>query len=117
MIYTIKNRETHVVISRNAQLVDSFSGRFMGLMFRPDIHEDEALIFYNAPSIHMFFMRFPIDVLFLDSNKRIIRICDMLRPWKAVYCPPAHITIELPAQRAAEKSLKVGDNLELVPHK
>ena len=115
MIYTILSQNKEKVVSRKAQVADSFFSRLIGLMFKESIGQDEALIFYNATSIHTFFMRFPIDIVFLDKNKRIIRICRALAPWKMVFCPKAYITIEFPADQASKNTLKMGDFLYIEP--
>ncbi|HEY9246639.1 MAG TPA: DUF192 domain-containing protein [Candidatus Methanoperedens sp.] len=62
-------------IAKNIEFARSLPSKILGLMFRKSIRPDFALIFVlNRPShvgVHMFFMRFPIDVIFLDEGKRI----------------------------------------------
>ncbi|MBN3040972.1 MAG: DUF192 domain-containing protein, partial [Candidatus Omnitrophica bacterium] len=82
MTYTIKKKGTDQAVVANASVADNFILRLLGLMFRESIDPDEGLIFYNAPSIHMFCMRFPIDVVFLDKNHKIIKISHSLKPWR-----------------------------------
>tara|TARA_B100000315_G_C14593773_1_gene597488 strand:- start:8963 stop:9319 length:357 start_codon:yes stop_codon:yes gene_type:complete len=116
MTYTIKKKDSQQPIIKSARLADTFFLRLLGLMFRKSIRQDQALVFYNAPSIHMFFMRFPLDILFLDKESKIIRICHSLKPWKMVFTPGARTTIEMASKKAAENSLKAGDVLELTPN-
>ncbi len=108
----VKDNKT---IIGEARIAKSFFSRLLGLMFKKEISRDSALCFYRASSIHTFFMRFPIDIVFLDKDKKIIRISEALRPWRAVYCPRSYLTIELTANKAYEIGLKVGDRLDLVP--
>jgi uncharacterized membrane protein (UPF0127 family) len=75
---------------------------------------EEALIFYSAESIHMFFMKFPIDVVFLDKNMRVIKIRPVLKPWCMTACLASSITIELPSHKASETNTTVGDILEFI---
>jgi uncharacterized membrane protein (UPF0127 family) len=76
------------------QVADTFFKRFIGLMFRKDISPEEAVVFPNASAIHTFFMRFPIDIVFADKNRKIIKICENVRPWRVVACPNAYYAIE-----------------------
>jgi uncharacterized membrane protein (UPF0127 family) len=63
----------------------------------------------------MFFMRFPIDVLFLDKDMRVIRLCAGLKPWQMAWCMSSTITIELPADKAERSNTATGDMLKFLP--
>jgi uncharacterized membrane protein (UPF0127 family) len=115
MIYTIINKEKQKIISRNARVADNFFLRAIGLMFRKRITEDEALMFYKAPCIHTFFMRFPIDIVFLNKKMQIIRIVLALRPFRAIVCARSYLTLELPSHTSLRNGLKLGDTLDLIP--
>lgn len=82
-------------------------------MFDKSLPEGSALIFYHAPSIHTFFMRFPIDLVFLDKSMKVIRVVEALKPWRMAFCGRAYITLELPARKSSQISLRIGDILEL----
>lgn len=112
---TLINKSTKEVISSRAVIAGSFFSRLMGLMFKKSMDAESALVFYRAVSIHTFFMRFPIDVLFLDKESRIVKIYEALKPWRLVICPRAFAAIELAPHKSREKSLKAGDILELKP--
>ena len=114
MVYTIKKEQ--ITISQEAQMADTFLRRLVGLMFKKSISSGYALIFRNATSIHTFFMRFPIDIVFLDKDNQIIRICEALKPWRMVLCSRSKTTIELPAHKTSENSLKIGDFLQIEPY-
>jgi uncharacterized membrane protein (UPF0127 family) len=114
MIYKIINKTKGTVIVSKATVVKGFFQRALGLMFRKSMDSEEALIFYSAESIHMFFMKFPIDVVFLDKNMRIIKICAALKPWRMAACLSSRITIELAADKARETNTDVGDVIEFV---
>ncbi|MCF7907415.1 MAG: DUF192 domain-containing protein [Candidatus Omnitrophica bacterium] len=113
MTYSIFDKDKGTVISGKARIAKSFGLRLKGLMFKKEIDEKEALIFHNAPAIHTCFMRFAIDIVFLDKSNKVIRICEAVKPWKMVTCSKAAITIELPANRAKRRSLALGDQLEI----
>lgn len=92
----------------------TFSQRFMGLMGQSPGEFDYALIFHLAEkgalsaSIHMLFMRMPIDVLWLDERQRIVDHVENLAPWTLNCTPraPAKYVIELPAGTIGKEKLK-----------
>ncbi|MCF7872727.1 MAG: DUF192 domain-containing protein, partial [Candidatus Omnitrophica bacterium] len=94
MFYKIVNKTKDVEITSSAEVASGFFQRLFGLMFRNNIKDDQALIFYQAPSIHTFFMRFPIDIIFLDREMKVKRIVNSLSPWRVVFCKDAYVTIE-----------------------
>ena len=113
MTYFITSSQKGTMISSKAKIATSFGLRLKGLMFDRSLDESQALIFYNAPAIHTCFMRFAIDIVFLDKENRVIRICEAIKPWKMVFCPSSKLVIELPANRASRRSLKIGDKLDI----
>lgn len=113
MNYQLINKTKSVTLSQKAKKADNFFLRLIGLMFRKNMADDEALIFYYTPSIHTFFMRMSIDVVFLGKNMQVIRIVESLRPWKVISCFRSFVTIELPAQKISKSPLEIGDILEI----
>ena len=109
----LKNLSQNKAISSNVKIAKSFHQRFMGLMGRKSMQEDEVLVFYKANSIHMFFMRFPIDVVFLDKKMQVIKVVKSIKPWYITSCFGAFCTIEMLAN-SAEKHLCLGDQLEII---
>jgi len=113
MLYSIVKEATGTVISSKAKIATSFGLRLKGLMFDKTLDEAGVLIFHNAPAIHTCFMRFAIDVVFLDKDNRVIKIYEAVKPWKMVFCPSSKLTIELPSHRAARRCLEIGDKLDI----
>jgi uncharacterized membrane protein (UPF0127 family) len=66
-----------------------------------------------APSVMTFFMRFPIDVVFLDRDRKIVGIRHTLVPWRAAGARQAIAALELPAGTAEACGLALGERLEL----
>ena len=85
--------------------------RFRGLMGRTSLAPDEGMLFRPAGSIHMFFMRFPIDVVFCDDDLRVVKVVRDLKPWRMASARRAKVTIELAVGAAA--GLEPGDVLQL----
>jgi uncharacterized protein len=63
----------------------------------------------------MWFMRFPIDAVFLDREHRVLRVVEHLAPWRMAGCRGAKAVVELPAGEAARVGLAPGDRLLLSP--
>jgi uncharacterized membrane protein (UPF0127 family) len=85
--------------------------RIKGLLGRKSLGPDEGLWLEPAASIHTFFMRFPIDVVFLDSDRRVLKIVPVLSPWRATASWGARAALELGSGEAARLKLKPGDLL------
>lgn len=84
----------------------------MGLMGRKHLSDEEAIVFPKCNSIHTFFMRIPIDVLFVSESGEVVRRLEALKPWKLVLPVKGAVhTIELGAKTAERKEIRVGDKL------
>ena len=107
----ILNKTNGELINIKITYADNFFKRFKGLMGIKDI--DFAILFYNLKdsSIHTHFMRFDIDVYFLDKNK-IIFEKTTLTPWK-FYKPKRQAEYILETKKGCLK-LKIGDELEFI---
>lgn len=91
---------------------DTFVGRFLGLMFRRSLPGHSALWLIPCNSIHMFFMRFSIDVVFLDKQNKIVKLAEHVQPWSMI--PPvgaAYSALELQAGTIRKHGLQVGDQI------
>jgi uncharacterized membrane protein (UPF0127 family) len=89
--------------------------RMRGLLGRDGLEAGEGMLIDPAPSVHMFFMRFPIDVVFLDRSKRVVKVVHQLRPWRAAGARKAVAALELPAGTAARAGLAEGAALTVEP--
>ena len=90
------------------EVADSFGARFRGLMGRSSLPPGGGLWLTGTSNIHMFFMRFPIDAIFLgrpaaDGGRRVVAVHAGLRPWTGIvwYARGADGCLELPAGSAA----------------
>ena len=63
------------------------------------------------PSVHMLFMRFAIDVVFLDRDNKVVGVRHELRPWRAAGAKGARASLELPAGAAVATGIEEGDVL------
>jgi uncharacterized membrane protein (UPF0127 family) len=89
---------------------DSFFKRLKGLMFQKEPLHEEGLWIKPCNSIHMCFMNFSIDAVFLDKNGQIIKTVEGLKPWRLVKpVKYAYSVLELPLGTIAEYELKTGE--------
>ena len=84
-------------------------------MFRKRVDTNRGLIFYHTNSIHTCFMRFPLDVVFLDKNSRVVKIKRGLKPWRATICRKARVAVEFPSCYAYSEGIELGDSLDIKP--
>src|SRR5215831_19039385 len=86
------------VLVERLRVPSSFVGRGLGLMFRRTLPAGEGMWITPCNGIHMFFVRFPIDAVFVDRRLRVVRVRAGLRPWRVVpLVLRAHSVLELPA--------------------
>jgi uncharacterized membrane protein (UPF0127 family) len=83
------------------------------LLGRDRLEPGTGMLIDRAGSIHMFFMRFPIDVVFLDRDRKVVGVSHGLRPWRVAAARRAVAALELPAGAAAEAGIEEGDVLAL----
>ncbi|MFH1515521.1 MAG: DUF192 domain-containing protein [bacterium] len=83
--YRVILDETDEILASNCELAVDFAKRFLGLMFRPSIDENDALMLIPCNSVHTFFMRFPVDLVFIDQNGRILYEERNMSPGNVMY--------------------------------
>ncbi len=111
----ILNQRTGEIIASRAWIASDFMSRSTGLLNRSSLESDEALLIVPCNSIHMFFMKFPIDVIYLDKNYKIVRLVNDLAPWRLDSCHfKAYMTLETSAGKIAKSDIKLGDLLKIV---
>jgi len=96
-------------------MAESVWTRFMGLMGRKGLAENAGLVIYPNNGVHMFFMRFPIDVLHCTEDGTVLKIVANLKPWRVgPIVKKCKYTVELPGGTAARSGTVPGDKIELV---
>lgn len=101
------------VVCERCEIPESAFGRMRGLLGRDGLETGEGMLIDSAPSIHMFFMRFPIDVVFVDRDWKVVRIVHGLRPWRLAGARKAVAALELPVGAVDEAGLEEGVALVL----
>jgi uncharacterized membrane protein (UPF0127 family) len=116
MRWKVNNVSRGRLLADRAERATSFMDRFLGLMGRRSLAFGEGMHITPCNSIHTFFMRIPIDVVFLDPDGLIVKQIPAMPPWRAssVYFK-AHSVLELPAGTLGGSGTQEGDRLSFEP--
>jgi uncharacterized membrane protein (UPF0127 family) len=101
------------VVCERCTVADTPLSRSRGLLGKTGLEPGEGLLLRPASSIHMFFMRFPIDAVFLDRDLVVRKVVADLKPWRVAFGRGSKSVLELPAGEADQRGLQPGDRLEL----
>ena len=101
------------VVCERCEVPRSSFARMRGLLGRDGLEPGTGMLIDAAPSVHMFFMRFPIDVVFLDRDRTVVGVRHRLAPWRVAGARHAVAALELPAGAAAQAGIQEGDVLVL----
>jgi len=108
----IINTTKNSVVANEVIIANTPFMRMKGLLGKKELKKGQALILDPCNSIHTFFMRFPIDILFLDKNNKIIKTISCLKPFRltSIYFN-ATSAVELPIGTIQSLSIQKGDIL------
>src|SRR5579864_6754304 len=106
----IKNSKGRLLADR-ADIADTVAKRNTGLLKHTRLEPGEGLLI-PTQAVHTFRMKFPIDVLFLSRDRRVLKIRARMERGKIAMKLTAHSVLELPAGTAAATGTEVGDRLE-----
>ncbi len=110
----VENLTRGTVVARRGRVAASWTERMIGLLRSPEPRAGEGLLIERTSSIHMWFMRFPIDVVFIDRERRVTKVVRRLRPWRIVpWAPGARDCLELPSGAIEASATQPGDRLEI----
>ena len=101
----------NVVICERCLLADGPLERMRGLLGRRDLPPEEGILLEPASSVHTWFMRFPIDVVFLDREMSVLRVVPSLGPWRWAGRRRAAAVLELAAGESERRGIEVGHRL------
>ena len=109
----ISDPATGAAVCERCVVADRPLRRMRGLLGRPGLGADEGLLLKPAGAIHTHFMRFAIDVVFLDRECRVVDVRSSLRPWRMARKRGAKAVLELRAGEARRRGVEVGDVLRV----
>ncbi|MBX5445646.1 DUF192 domain-containing protein [Sphaerobacter sp.] len=112
----VLNTTRGTVVAERVQVARSLWERTRGLMLRPTLPPGTGLLIDPCSSIHSMWMRFPIDVLYLNRDDVVVRIAEAMPPWQiGPLFTGARYVIELPPGTIRASKTSVGDRLDYVP--
>jgi uncharacterized membrane protein (UPF0127 family) len=110
-VVRIRRTADDAVVCERCEIPESSFGRMRGLLGRSGLDPGSGMLIDSAPSVHMFFMRFPIDVVFLDRDLVVRKVVPELPRSRFASARGARRVLELPAGGAEEAGIEVGMRL------
>ena len=112
--YELRNARTGRLIAQTVIPAFESDARRKGLLGRDSFEKGTAMVIAPSNAVHTFFMRFPIDLLFVRRNGVVVKVRRNVPPWRAVASLWAYAVIELPAGTLAIDDARVGDVVTMV---
>jgi len=110
----VRNTTREVYLAESAGMATNLISRGLGLMFRPILPEGSGLVLIPGGQIHMFFMRFPLDVIHVNKHGAIVRIVQGIKPWRiGPFVRKCQLVVELPAGTIARTGTTEGDSIAI----
>jgi len=103
------------IVCERCLLAETALARMRGLLGRRALPSGEGILLRPASSVHTAFMRFPIDVVFLDGDLAVLKVVPKLRPWRSASRRRANAVLELRAGECERRGVRVGDRLVALP--
>lgn len=109
----VKHIKSNKILGENIKEAKSFMDRLIGLMFKDSMEGMDGLMLDPCRSIHNCFVRFPIDVIFINKQNEVVKVIRNFAPWRFSWIYfKAQKTLELPAG-TVDDSIITGDKLEI----
>jgi len=113
--YKAVNLATGQVIADKVKIAQDYKSRSVGLLNRASLTSGEGLLIKPCNSIHTFFMRFPIDVLFLDRKGKVVKVRKSLGPWRLCAASKSgYMTLELMDKALDMVRVSIGDSIGII---
>jgi len=111
--YKVRNATSDTILGTSVEIAGTSRARVKGLLGRSGLGPGEGLWIVPCESVHTFFMRFSIDLVYLDRKHRVRKVRSAVGPWRISACFGAHSILELPVGTVAATRTKKWDQLEL----
>lgn len=112
----VRNSSRGTTLAQRCRMARSMKDRTVGLLGTSAVGPGDGLWIERSPSIHMFFMRYAVDAVFVDGDDRVVRVVERLGPWRIVaWVRGARDCIELPAGSVRGSATVAGDQLVREP--
>lgn len=108
----VHNRTRATTVADAADVANTSETRREGLLKRPGLTPGEGLWITPCEAVHCFFMKFTIDIVFLNKAKQVVKISPAVKPWRIAGCLKAHSVLELPEGQIQATGTRPGDQFE-----
>ena len=109
----MRNRTRATLLADAVEVADTSAKRKTGLLKHEGLARGEGLWIIPCESVHTFFMKFPIDLVYLDRQHKVRKVRSAVPAWRLSACLSAHSVLELPAGAVRESGTSVGDLLKI----
>ena len=111
----VRNEDRDTVLGEAIEVASTAVHRVKGLLGRECLEDGQGLLFFRCASLHTFFMRFPVDILYVDKSGKVLKIAPEVKPFKLVAAPfRSYFALELPMGSVRRSKTRVGDHLRFV---
>ena len=108
----LTNTSKQTVLGESVEVARTGAERNKGLLGRQGLDPGTGLWIVGTEAVHTFWMKFAIDLVFLDKKRRVTKVVPALKPWRMAMSWRASSVVELPAGAAAEARTERGDEIE-----
>jgi uncharacterized membrane protein (UPF0127 family) len=112
----VKNLTKSSVLADRAGVANTPETRNRGLLKHVSLEKGDGLWISPTQAVHMFFMKFALDLVYLDRQKKVVKVRRNLKPWRISGALKARSVLELPVGTIDDSRTEVGDQLEFVDH-
>jgi uncharacterized membrane protein (UPF0127 family) len=109
----VRNVSRGTLLGDAIETAETSATRNKGLLSRHGLGPGEGLWIVPCEGVHTFFMKFALDLVYIDRKKRVRKAVRNVRPWRMSFCLPAHSVIELPVGVIDASGTIAGDQLEI----
>jgi uncharacterized membrane protein (UPF0127 family) len=113
LVRIVTDGKRNIVVCEHCQIADSPWSRLKGLLGMEKLRPGNGLLLRPANMVHTWFMRFAIDVVFVDADMKIVGITHGAGPWRLTGRRGARAVIELPAGECARRGVETGARLKV----
>ena len=116
LLFSVINKTRNAVIAQKGNIADTFLSRMIGLLNRKSLLQSEALVITRCQSIHMFFMRFAIDAIFVDKKNCVVGLVKGIKPFRLsqVFFRASYV-VEATEGTIVQTGTSIGDKIEVLP--
>ena len=109
----VRNETRKSVLAEAAELANTSATRRTGLLKHERLEPGDGLWIVPCESVHTFFMKFPIDLVYLDKRRKVRKVRRAVPAWRLSACLTAHSVLELPAGTLKQSGTLAGDELAI----